>query len=366
MRSLECDLRLRAVLLFFALCLSGVVAAQGPAQAYIRSGEHGQALLLSRLGACYAVTPAHVMGGDLFATLIGASPTAPQGDADLLQKFGYDLALLRTTGSATEQCGGQIRDVPQLDSLLSRATSGVVSSVNTDGSVTRRSVTINDVGLVNVRLRPRSEGDQLFKGLSGSLVLTGEQPIGILMTVDPDTGEGVALRYDRALETLRPFFAAPGTAANQQDAPKPAATGRPAGIGAAVTSWSSPPIDGAHRIANLVDTSDEPTVWLARANQFPIEIVIALEGEKSHAVNAVRLVGEGVDPADRLPKDFEVLVKGGGGWVSVGSYTYFKNDADQLVQFAPARAREIMLRVYSNWGDPTAVGLSGFEIQEMR
>ena len=366
MKMLELDMRLRALLLFMCLSASGVFAAEGPAQAYIRSGEHGQALLLSRLGACYAVTPAHVMGGDLFATLVGASLAATQGDADLLQEFGYDLALLRTTGSVSDHCGGQLSDVPQLDSVLSRASSGIVSSVNADGSVTRRNVTINDVGLVNVRLRPSSEGDQLFKGLSGSLVLAGEQPIGILMTVEPDTGEGVALRYDRALETLRPFFAAPGTTEIQHDLPKASATGQRAGLAAEVASWNSPPIDGAHRTANLVDVSDEPTVWLARAGQFPIEIVIALAGEMSHAVDAVRLVGEGVDPADRLPKDFELLVKGGGGWISVGSYTYFKNDADQLVQFAPVRAREIMLRVYSNWGDPTAVGLSGLEIREMR
>jgi hypothetical protein len=357
---------LLALVLLLCVCAPGVSVAQGPTQAYIRAGEHGQALLLSRLGACYAVTPAHVMGDDLFATLVGASLAAPQGDADLLQAFGYDLALLRTTGAITAQCGGRLRDIPQLDSVLARASTGVVSSVNPDGSVTRRNVTINDVGLVNVRLRPRNESDQLFKGLSGSLVLAGEQPIGILMRVDPESGEGTALRYDRALETLRPFFAAPGATAAKPEAAAPSASGHEAGLAAEVASWSSPPLDAAHRAANLVDASDEPTVWLARADAFPIEIVIALPGERAHAVNAVRLVGEGVDPADRLPKDFEVLVRGGGGWISVASATYFRNDADRLVQFAPTRAREIMLRVYSNWGDADAVGLSGFEVQEMR
>lgn len=357
---------LRAALCVFFLSASGVGMAQGPAQAYISADEHGQALLLRRLGACYAVTAAHVMGNGLFATLVAASPSAPQGDADLLQAFGYDLALLRATGAVTDSCGGALTDAPLLDSVLAKASTAVVSSVNGDGSLTRRNVTINDVGLVHVRLRPRGEADQLFKGLSGSLVLSSEQPIGILMSVDPETGEGTALRYDRAIETLRPFFSAPGTTVKAPADSDRSSIATRAGLAGEVISWSSPSIDVAYRAAHLIDASDTPTVWLARAENFPVEVVIALRGDKAHAIDAVRIVGKGVDPAERLPKDFEVLVNGGSGWISVGSGTYFKNDGDQLVRFAPVRARQIMLRLYSNWGAPDAVGLSGIEVQAMR
>ncbi len=358
--------RLRAALFVFLLSAPGVSMAQGPAQAYISADEHGQALLLRRLGACYAVTPAHVMGKGLFATLVAASPSAPQGDADLLQAFGYDLALLRTAGAVTDSCGGALTDAPQLDSVLAKASTAIVSSVNGDGSLTRRNVTINDVGLVHVRLRPRGEADQLFKGLSGSLVLSGEKPIGILMSVDPETGEGRALRYDRAIETLRPFFAAPGAPVRTHaDGDKTTiATG--AGLAAEVTSWSSPPIEATYRAANLIDATDSPSIWLARAENFPVEVVVSLRGDKAHAIDAVKIIGKGVDPAERLPKDFEVLVSGGSGWISVGSGTYFKNDSYKLVRFAPVRARQIMLRLYSNWGAPDAVGLSGIEVEAMR
>jgi len=350
----------------FFVSAPGAGMAQGPAQAYISADEHGQALLLSRLGACYAVTPAHVMGKGLFATLVAALPSAPQGDADLLQAFGYDLALLRTTGAVRESCGGALTDAPQLDSVLAKASTAVVSSVNGDGSLTRRNVTINDVGLVHVRLRPRGEDDQLFKGLSGSLVLSGEKPIGILMSVDPETGEGRALRYDRAIETLRPFFAAPGASVKAPAEGERSMTATRSGLAGEVMSWSSPPIEAAYRAANLIDASDAPSVWLARAKDFPVEVVISLRGDKAHAIDAVTIIGKGVEPAERLPKDFEILVSGGGGWISVSSGTYFKNDGSQLVRFAPVRARQIMLRLYSNWGAPDAVGLSGIEVQAMR
>jgi len=350
-------------LMMMLVLLAPQLFAALPSQAFLRAGEHGQALLLSRLGECYAVTPKHVIGDELFATLIGGRAGAPQGDADLLQTFGYDLSILRATGTVARQCGGALTAVPPLDNLLAGATAGIVSSINSDGSVTRRNVTLNDVGLIYLRVRPLRPEDQLFKGLSGSLVLADEQPIGILMTVDAGTGEGRALRYDRAIETLRPFFGLPGERRTDITTEGGAPPGS-AGLTAQVVSWSSPSLGGEFRAANLVDAAGEETIWLAQAVDFPIELVIELPGDKTQAVNAVRLVGAGVEPAERLPRDFEILISSrpGGGWVPVSSGTYFRNEHDKLVRFMPVRARRIMLRIYSNWDDSEAVGLSQVEV----
>jgi hypothetical protein len=352
------------VILVLGLFVSQLQAAV-PEQAYLSASEDGQALLLSRLGECYAMTPKHVIGDDLFATLVGGMTGAPQGDADLLQTFGYDLAILRTTGKISRQCGGSLTDVSSVGKVLSTTTAAIVSSINEDGSVTRRNVTINDVALVYIRLRPQKANDQLFKRLSGSLVLASERPIGILMSVDPETGEGLALRYDRAIETLRPFFGLPAGAGGKPEKTQGVETAGAAELIGQVVSWSSPPLGANYRASNLVDPEDVKTIWLARANNFPIELIMALPGDEAHVVDAVRLVGQGVEPGDRLPRDFEVLissVNNGGGWISVSSGTYFKNEAEKLVRFVPVRARRIMLRIYSNWGDSEAVGLSAIRI----
>lgn len=355
------------LILSLALSASFPLAAV-PAQAYIRAGEHGQALLMSRLGECYAVTPKHVIGDGFFATLVGGVPGAPQGDGDLLQTFGYDLSILHASGAVARQCGDTLTDVPALGELLSTAGSGIVVSVNGDGSISRRSVTLTDVGLVYLRVRPRTVEDQLFKGLSGSLVLADKQPVGILMAVDPETGEGRALRYDRAIETLRPFFGLPAAVVQEKkQKPNPEAN-QGAGPAGAVIAWSSPPLGAEYRAGNLVDAGGAETVWLARPADFPIELVVALPGDRAHVVNALRLVGAGVEPKERLPRDFEVLISSGGngGWIPVGSGTYFKTDSDKLVRFAPVRAQRIMLRIYSHWGDDEAVGLSGIEVPGLR
>ena len=117
-------------------------------------------------------------------------------------------------------------------------------------------------------------------------------------------------------------------------------------------------------MANLIDGEEENTVWLAQADNFPVELVIALRGNQVRVVDGMRLVGTGVEPTTRLPRDFEILIsaKSDGGWIPVASGTYFQNEPDKLVNFMPVRARRIMLRIYSHWGDGNAVGLAEIEI----
>ncbi|UZD67070.1 hypothetical protein [Marinobacter sp. AN1] len=352
--------------LLLCLALATPAFAATPSQAFINAGEQGQAVLMGRLGECYAVTPAHVVGDSLFSTLVGTGNGRPRGDGDLLQVFGYDLAILRVTGGITSGCGTAIDQVVSLDSHLASAGSGQVVSVNPDGSVSRRHVLISDVGILYIRVSPVGEQDQLFKGLSGSLVTLGSQPVGLLMSVDPDTGEGRALRFDRALETLRPFFglaSAKREPASEQ--PPEAGPARSGNLVTEVLSWSSAPLDADHRATNLLRSGKAP--WLARAGEFPLEVIVDLAGDRAVAIDRVELVGEGVAPPERLPRDFEVLIRttGEGGWMPVYTGTYFQNEPARTVRFAPVRARQVMLRIHSHWGDPSSVGLAELRIPPM-
>lgn len=358
-------------LMLCLLLLGGSPAAAVPLQVFVRATENGQGFLYTRLGECYAVVPGHVLGGDPFASLIGGKSRRPRGEADLLQTFGYDLAILRVTGELIDDCDdsfGRARGVAQ---RLNRNALGVVTSVNEDGTLSRRAAIVTDIGLTHIRIRPKTEQDQFFKGLSGSLFSLADQEVAILMGVDPDTGEGRALRFDRALETLQPFFG--GYGATSKTSAKPAApesTGAAPGDltaasrGGRVASWNTEPLGEAFRYAHLIDPDDPITLWYGRRQANPVEIVFDLAGDRARAIAQVELIGEGVEKPGRLLRDFEILASAstGRGWISLASGTYFQGDERKRVSFAPVRAERVMLRIYSNWGDTEAVGLSGFRV----
>ena len=319
-------IRTKALVLFILFQIFRTAEAIPP-QAYVKAGEHGQAVLMSRLNECYAVIPAHVIGDGFFATLVGGSSARPRGEADLLQRFGYDLAVLRVTGAISDGCDF-------------------------------------DLGLLYLRVSPVGPESQLYKGLSGSLLVLDNAPAGILMSVDPQSEEGKVLRFDRALETVRPFF---GMATGSLETPTTSPDGADASEGnlaVTVDSWSSPALSAEYRVSNLIDKNDSGTVWLAEPHGFPIEVVVDLEGDRVHAIDRVVLIGDGVVPPERLPRDFELLVSSreDGGWMPVVTGTYFISDGSREVAFAPVRARKVMLRIYSHWGDETGVGLAGLVI----
>jgi transposase len=373
------DVTSLAIIALSLLALGGAAVVPGTAyaaplaSAFVRGAENGQGFLLRRLGECYAVTPAHVMRDEIFAALVGTDAQHSRGEADLLQRFGYDLSILHVGGALSDHCGGELGAPADIDRVAGRNALGTVTSVNEDGSITRRVVAVIDVDLINLRVRPRTEADQLFQGLSGSVVTVGDEPVGILMAVDPDNGNGRVLRFDRAVETLRLFFGGTATAAATTTIATPAAptTGAPdpdnvaaASRGASVVSSSVAPLGGEFRATHLIDAAEPVTLWAGAKPRYPVEIVIDLAGDDLHTLQTMDLIGAGVTPAARLPRDFEILgsISGKGRWRSIVSGTYFEHDQRKEIPLGPVRARRVMLRLYSNWGDADAISLAGIRV----
>ncbi len=334
-----------------------------PLSAFIESEEVGQAILLNRMGSCYGITPAHVIDGGFFATVVGGLPSAPQGDADVLMTFGYDLALMRVTGGVEAHCVQGFKKAGNLDTVFAAATVAHLLTVRSDGSVAREQVTITDTGMLYVYVKPMPGGEPLMKGMSGSLLEVGDKPAGMLMSVHPETGNGKVLRYDRVTETIAPFFG--NSKRKTRDEVDPGAPlAKEPNLAVAVSNWSSPPLDSESRATNLLD-GDSSTQWYARADGFPIDVEIKLSDDKAKVLNQVELVSGGVAPQGRVPKDFEIMVstKSKGGWMSLSSGTLFTRDESTVVKFAPVRAKRLLLRIYSNWGDAEAIGLSEIRLQ---
>jgi len=356
-------MRITGFLLLLCVLYAPVVVVAKPLSAFVESEEVGQAILLNRLGSCYGITPAHVIDGGFFATVVGGLPSAPQGDADVLMTFGYDLALMRVTGGVEAHCVQGFKKAGNLDTVFAAATVAHLLTVRSDGSVAREQVTITDTGMLYVYVKPMPGGEPLMKGMSGSLLEVADKPAGMLMSVDPETGNGKVLRYDRVTETIAPFFGDSNRKA-KDDVGSGTPSAKGANLAVAVSSWSSPPLDAQSRALNLID-GNRATQWYALADGFPIDVEIKLSDDKAKVLNQVELVSAGVVPQGRVPKDFEIMVstKSHGGWMSLSSGTLFARDESTVVKFAPVRARRLLLRIYSNWGDVDAIGLSEVRLQ---
>lgn len=311
-------------------------------QAHVSSQENGQSLLLGRLGQCYAVTPAHVVGQAGFANLTG--PNRVMGDAELLQVFGYDLALLQLNDSPLRLlCKDAVRPTVVIDEALTSSAAAVVQSLNDDGSIARRRVSVLDHDMLYLRVRPESANDRLFQGLSGSLIAAGEQRIGMLLSVDPGTGIGKALRYDRMLETVAPFFHGTPSALVAVAGPE-AMPGRDL----KVVSWSAPSKDAGSRAENLVSAGAGP--WIATFSDQPVEVVLELNAPTP--VSTVELSSAGCEDLDMLARDIEILgARDGNRFVPLGAATMPSKGGAVTVSFAPARLKRIQVRVHNTWKD---------------
>ena len=363
-----------SLMCLLSLLVTGFTATAAPLQVFVRATENGQGFLHTRLGECYAVVPAHVLGGDPYATLIGANSQRSRGEADLLQTFGYDLAILRVSGELTNACADSFARAKGVGQRLTQNALGVVTSVNDDGTLSRRAAIVTDISLTHIRIRPKAERDQFFKGLSGSLFSLSDQEVAILLGVDPESGEGRALRFDRALETLQPFFGGfdskpersttvPVKPKTPKELQQVAGDLAAASQGGKISAWNTEPLGKNYRYSHLIDPDEPVTVWYGTRQSTPVEVVFELAGDKAQAVSRGELIGAGVDP-QRLVRDFEILASASArrGWISLASGTYIKGDSSKTVSFAPVRAKRVMLRIYSNWGDAEAVGLSGFRV----
>lgn len=318
-------------------------------QAHVDSGEVGQGFLIKRLNTCYLISPAHVIGDELFA-YIKTNKSGTVGEAEPLDTFGYDLSLLSIQGSAAEQCNTDINSFSPIDDLLAAISTASVSSVNQDGSETLTPVNITDKSLQYFRVVPSNAKTPLYKGLSGSVVYAGRQPIGILQAIDADTQEGVVLRIDRAISTIRPFFESSFSYVKERSV----VTAQPSDSQQLVLQpldWSASPSSIEQGIGNLMD-NDPETTWSSPFNGV-YELSFAIGNGELESFNQLKLhVLESNLP--QSPKDFEILISqnehGSRGWRSVSSDTFLKNQMSKVVNFAPAKARRLKLRFYSNWG----------------
>lgn len=358
---------LQRIILFLALCLPATALAQ---QALVRSFENanleiGQAYLSHYGARCVAVLPTHVVeeSGDV-AAFLREGQDGLLGESNAFADLGDDVSVADLTGGITGNCGYSSLAVSR--GVASRVRANAIASirsVNGDGSIAQLSVTIvDDDGHTFLRVQPTNDVNQLRKGLSGSLLMSGDTPIGMLLSVNARFGVGKVIRFDKMFDKIDAFFA--GTSETRAaGAPASRSTTTvtnesPAEASGAITSWSAMPIDAQHRASNLVASDDAPE-WIAEIDTWPVVIEMDVPGGRV-AIAGVELDGVGIADTGTLPATVELMVsatESGRRWRSVSGGAVNYTDGVAKIQIAPSWARQIRLVISATDSGGSTVAL---------
>lgn len=357
-----------------ALSLALVAGVSGAQQALVRSYENpalviGQAYLTHYGEHCIALLPMHVATEAKVAAFLSEG-TSQLGEAEAISDLGDDLGVAQVSGNISQDCGNSISTISRAISDLVRGQ-GLASlrSVNSDGTLANVAVAVVDNdGKLFLRVRPTNDSTQIRKGQSGSLLMVGDRPVGMLLSVNSRHGVGKVLRFDALLERAESHMAKRKRASASKTA-SPAA-GK-AGIdlaamanGGNVTGWNTLPVDADHRALNLVGPETAPP-WRATVEHWPAELELDLAGEKV-IISRIELDGRDLPAADELPGRVEIFVNVSSGerrWRSLLSRdAEFDADGIAVFAFAPTWARQVKIAIGNSRGAADVTSLRRIRI----
>ncbi len=337
------------------VCLLSCSLPAAAQQALVRSYDNvaleiGQAYLSHYGSRCLAILPTHVAdeAGEI-AALLREGTDGLLGESTLVTDLGDDVSVADVSGGISDDCGYSTMAVSRAVSSRIKANAlATIRSVNGDGSIAQLSVTIiDDDGQQYLRVQPTNDINQLRKGQSGSLLMSGDTPIGMLLSVNSRFGVGKVIRLDRMFEKVDRFVSA-GVASPAPAAAKTSTAPSPSGprTDGAITSWSALPVDAEHRAGNLVAVDESPP-WIARVDAWPVSLEMDLAGDRV-AIAAVELDGRDVADPGTLPAVVELMissVESGRRWRSVSGGPLQFQDGIATIRIAPSWARQIRINI---------------------
>lgn len=356
-----------------------LVAASGSAeQALVRnyqnpSREIGLGYLTHYDGTCYLLLPKHVAeeaGGT--AALLGEGPRSLLGETAEIADLGDDVALAVVRGGLTGRCGfGAMSISRAVDRTIRDNGLATVRSVNGDGSIAQLAVSLfDDDGERFLRIQPTNSDNQLRKGQSGSLLVAGDKPVGMLLSVNARHGVGKVIRLDAMLAKFDAHVRKRDQSQHSAATPSadPAAAipvsgpQTVAGQPLQLLSWNTVAASESERPLNLLALDNRPG-WRADVSAWPVILEFGLGGERV-AIRGLRMEG-GASPPATWPGTVELFISATQGrdrWRSAfgGGLTYDEGVAE--ISLAPTWARKLRLVISASNGDSSQVTLSRIRV----
>jgi hypothetical protein len=363
-----------AACLLLALPGAPVYAQQAVVRSYDAPElEVGQAWLMHSAGRCYAVLPYHVVQETSVPSLLREGLRGLRGEAAEVNDLGDDAAVAALSGGISQDCGYSIGSIPRsVERQLRDGGLGTLRSVNGDGTLGRLAVTVvDDDGAGLLRVMPTMEGERIRKGHSGSLLLLGDQPVGMLLSVHARSGVGTVMRTDALLAKVEAFLRGGGASA-----PSPVAAVSAGAAAAAVASvaaptgwqvvgWNVDPLGSQHIAARLTSDGMEG-FWAARVAQWPAAVEIGSPGEV-RIVRGVEFVAGEAGGSAALPVRVQVMTSVNAqrpAWRAVSSGALEFVDGNARLEFLPVRARMLRVEIHTTRGAPAEVALGRLRVIE--
>jgi hypothetical protein len=345
------------ILLPLVLSLS-FANSQAMEQVFIDSDEFGQGFITKHLNRCFFIAPFHVVKDSVFLNLIGDDSQRSIGEGQLIQEFGYDLAVGSVEGKLASNCTTQFNALESNTNKIESNNTFAISTVNADGMVSRQNMIAVETNLTHIIVQPVSNEHMLYKGMSGSLLYLDDEPLGMLQSIESNTGFGKVLRFDRLLETLNPFFNGNSslTPSVEKSDPQTANT-----VPFEIAEWSLPAANQNSSVSMISD-DDDTTAWEVNLDGQILELTLTLP-EKSE-ISGLSLVSEKNGKAS--VRSFEVLTSkrssGKRGWISQVSYSTFPKDTKNDVNWITSVAKRIKIRFYNSWNPNSRIVINSIKI----
>jgi hypothetical protein len=353
---------LNRIILLWVICVwaigSTALYADIPPPAYVEAALRGQGFLMTRLGRCFLVTAAHVVGDKDKASVMGAGTPGMPGEAQLLAKapsMDVDVAVLEvTSGPLRYRCGSDYVKGISEEGINNRSRA-VVSYLRDDGSLNREAydALVNDVGPRTLTLALPRGDTRLTQGYSGGIVSIGDLPAGMLQQVEQDHAN--ALRYDVLMEIVfgllktSPSSSYPSSSSSSASSRKMNVAS--AAAGAILVSWSTLPLQPEFATSNLLQPPG-PGIWEVSLARGPVTFAVQLAGRSVQSITHIELQ-KGDAPSQQLVRAYEVLTSVDGmAWPYAGVGEFLSGAQTSVVELStPRLARYIKIIVRDSFDE---------------
>lgn len=337
---------------------SAIACAALPPPVYVQGAKEGQGFLMTKLGRCFVVTAAHVIGTDIRGDVISAGTTPLRGEYSLLaQDTDADVAVLEVErGPLVSDCGSDYVKGASEDVLRSQSRA-VIPYLDRNGSLLRQAYEglVDYVDSRELQLAfQEKRGQVVAQGMSGGLVSVADLPAGLLLGVTGDHGN--VLRYEALMDIVFRLLKTPPP----RSAP-PAASGLNLAAdtsGGSLSNWSTQPLQAQFVTSSLLRPPG-PETWKVSLEKGPVSVDIRLAGGTTRSITTIELQ-RGAAPVEQLIRDYEVSTSVDGTTWFLAQRGEFAPGGDRsVVSFPPRLARFVRVRVFDSFDETEKIGALG-------
>ncbi len=348
-----------AILTAFLVCATTGAPAQ--TVALRGGGGEGHGLMIRSGGACYLLTPRHVVGEAPAASARSAAPVAT-GRAFVERPFweGMDLAIGVLRGALEARCELGLQALAG-ETRLEAGGAGELVSLRPSGEVERRPMRVSDSGYLTLEAEFTRPEDEVFEGISGSFLFIGARPAGMAIEA---LGQRSArfIRVEEIHAAAARWIGRRGAVFTQSVAPEEAA-----GLEArapeleARPERAAPALSAAFAVANALKDGPQAYVF---APQGPNRMAFRLEGEGARSLTRAAIM---TDPegGHALPRAILVEVSSredGGGAPRFFASGNMGPDGVFDQKRSPVLARWVFVTISSAWTEgPVRIDRIRFE-----